>query len=163
MNTKKVVAQLRTGDAEELGQRRKIILLSAIGLVDFSIISLYQTGVIKKLPDLPFKVFDSNAVNASESAYPLGIPDGTLGAVPYVLNMILAAAGGTKKSGRKDVFDYLLGGVIVANAAGAANYLVDMTFKQKKACIYCVVGAAINFASVAVMAPIIKKRLKSLF
>jgi len=69
MNIPAMRDALRTGHNEDLDTRRKVILLSALGLVDFSIISLYQTGVIKSLPDLPFEVFDSNKVNASEDAY----------------------------------------------------------------------------------------------
>ncbi len=69
---------LRTEHSEDLDRRRKVIGLSALGLVDFSIISLYQTGVIKSLPDLPFEVFDSNKVNASEDAYRFGAPDGPI-------------------------------------------------------------------------------------
>ncbi len=85
---------LRNDNSEDLDRRRKVIFLSAIGLVDFSIISLYQTGVIKSLPDLPFPIFDSNKVNASKSAYQFGVPDGPISATVYGLTMTLAAAGG---------------------------------------------------------------------
>jgi len=68
MKPKAIKQALRAGTSEYL-ERRKIIVLSASGLVDFSIISLYQTGVIKKLPDLPYAIFGSNKVNASPDAY----------------------------------------------------------------------------------------------
>lgn len=163
MKPKAIKEALRTGSSEDLERRRKVIALSALGLVDFSIISLYQTGVIKKLPDLPFEVFDSNKVNASPDAYRMGVPDGPISAIAYASAMALAAAGGDEHSGRKPVFDLLLTGIVFGNAAGAAYYLYNMVFKQKKICVYCVGGAIINFASAAIIAPLFSKSYKKVF
>lgn len=154
---------LRDNSLDDLNRRRKIICLSAIGLVDFSIISLYQTGVIKSLPDLPFPIFDSNKVNASKSAYQFGLPDGPVSATVYGLTMALASAGGDETASRKPIFDVLLGAAVAGNAAGAIFYLYDMTFKQKKICLYCVTGAAINIASAVIIVPTLLKSLKKLF
>lgn len=154
---------LRNNHSDDLDRRRKIICLSAIGIVDFSIISLYQTGVIKSLPDLPFPIFDSDKVNTSKSAYRFGVPDGTLGATGYGLTMALASAGGDENASRKPIFDVLLGGVIAGNAAGGLFYLYDMAFKQKKICLYCVTGAAINIASAIIIVPTVLKSLKKMF
>ena len=74
--------------------------MSALGLLDFSIISLYQVGVIQHLPDLPGDVFDSDYVNGSDEAYQFGAPDAPISAIVYALNMTLATAGGTEKTGR---------------------------------------------------------------
>lgn len=101
--------ELLTGRDEDLEKRRKIVTLSAFGLVDFAIISLYQSGVIKRLPELPFKAFDSNKVNAAPEAYQMGAPDATISAWVYASNMVLATAGGSEASGRKPAFDLLFG------------------------------------------------------
>lgn len=155
--------ELRTSHTDDMDKRRTILLLSALGLVDFSIISLYQTGVIKKLPDLPLAIFDSNKVNASKGAYQFGVPDGPVSATVYALTMVLASAGGSSRSGRKPVMDALLGAAVAGNAGGALYYLYDMVFKQKKVCLYCVTGAAINIASAAIAAPLVKRSLKQIF
>ncbi|MBD0375092.1 MAG: hypothetical protein ICV51_05635 [Flavisolibacter sp.] len=154
---------LRTEQSDDLNRRRKVIGLSALGLVDFSIISLYQTGIIKHLPDLPFDLFDSDKVNASKDAYQLGVPDGPVSAAVYGITMTLAAAGGSEKAGRQPVWDVLLGGAVAGNAAGAVYYLYNMIFKQKKICLYCVTGAAINIASAIIIAPTVVKSMKKLF
>ena len=154
---------LRKSTSEDLERRRKVIVLSALGLVDFSIISLYQAGVIKRLPDLPYPVFDSNTVNASEDAYIMGVPDGPVSAAVYAATMVLASAKGDEHSGRKPVFDLLLGATVFANACGAAFYMYTMIFKQKKICLYCVTGALINFMSAAVVAPLVVKSGKKVF
>ena len=150
---------LRKERDPDMDRRRKVIALSAVGLVDFSVISLYQTGVIRKLPDIPLGVFDSNKVNASKEAYQFGVPDGPVSAVVYSLIMVLAAAGGSEKAARKPVFDVLMGGAVAANLSGALYYLWDMAFRQKKICLYCVTGAAINIASAVIIAPTVLKSI----
>ena len=152
---------LRNEATPALRRRRKVVWLSALGLLDFSIISLYQSGVIKHLPDLPGDLFDSDYVNASDEAYQIGAPDAPISAMIYALNMVLATAGGTKATGRHPALDALLGASLVANAAGAANYLVNMVTRQKKVCLYCVAGAVINFAALGVAWPDIKTSFRS--
>jgi uncharacterized membrane protein len=163
MNTAAMRDVLRTEHSEDLDRRRKVIGLSALGLVDFSIISLYQTGVIKSLPDLPFEVFDSNKVNASEDAYQFGAPDGPISAVAYAATMVLASAGGDEQTGRKPVLDVALGATVAGNAVGAVFYLYKMIFVQKKICLYCVTGAAVNIASAVIIAPTVLKGIRKLF
>ena len=155
--------ELRDGDSSALSARRKVIALSALGLVDFSVISLYQTGVIKHLPDPPHPVFDSDKINASEEAYQFGAPDGPISAVAYASTMLLAAAGGSEKTGRKPAFDVALGATVAGNALGAIYYLFNMVFKQKKICPYCVAGAAINIASAIIIAPTVVESSRKLF
>ncbi len=163
MNITAIRDELRTGYSEDLDRRRKVILLSALGLVDFSIISLYQTGVIKHLPDIPHPLFDSDKVNASEDAYRFGGPDGPISAAVYGLSMVLASAGGSEKTGRPHVLDVALGATVTGNAVGAVFYLYKMIFVQKKICLYCVTGAAINIASAIIIAPTAIKSIKKLF
>lgn len=163
MRTAAIRQELLNGTDEDLQQRRKLLALSAIGLADFAFISLYQAGVIKRLPELPFRSFDSNKVNAAVDAYKMGAPDATISAWLYATNMVLATAGGTESSGRKPVHDVLLGGTVAANAGGALYYLYDMIFKQKKVCPYCIAGAAINISSAIIVAPIVLKSIKKLF
>lgn len=162
MNTAAIRAELLNGTDADLQKRRNILTLSALGIVDFAFLSLYQSGVIRKLPDLPFPAFDSNKVNAAHDAYQMGAPDSTISAWTYATNMVLATAGGSRHSGRKPILDVLLGATIAGNAAGAAYYLFNMIFFQKKICPYCVAGAAINFASAVIMKPLFMKAVAEL-
>jgi hypothetical protein len=108
--------ELRDGSSSDLDKRRKVILLAALGLIDFSVISLYQTGVIKHIPDLPYRLFDSDRVNGSENAYRFGAPDAPISAVAYATAMVLASAGGSEKTERKPAFDIALGATLTGNA-----------------------------------------------
>lgn len=163
MNATAIRDALRTENNEDINRRRKVVALSALGLVDFSIISLYQTGVIKHLPDLPYSLFDSDKVNASEDAYRFGAPDAPISAVAYAATMVLASAGGSEKAERTPAIDVALGATVAGNAAGALFYLYKMIFVQKKVCLYCVTGAVVNIASAVIVAPVALKSAKKLF
>lgn len=128
-----------------LRRRRAIVALCALGLVDFAIISLYQVGVMRHLPDLPSRYFDSDRVNRSHKAFALGGPDGPFGALQYASQMVLASYGGTRASGRPRWLNWALAATGVAGAAAGLDYLRDMLFRQKRACPYCIVGACLNF------------------
>jgi uncharacterized membrane protein len=154
---------LRNGDSEDLDRRRKIILLSTLALCDFGFIALYQTGVIKKLPDIPLPIFDSNKVNGSKDSYQMGTPDATIATLNHAMNIVLSAAGGNEAASRKPGFDVALGAVVLGNAAGAVRFMMNMITKQKKICIYCTAGAIINFTSAVIIAPVVIKSLRRLF
>jgi uncharacterized membrane protein len=141
------IDQLRQDARPDTEHRRKIAGLAAVGMVDFSLISLYQLGYIKHMPDLPGEVFDSDKVNASEEAVLLGLPDGVVSLGMYAATIFLAAVGsaGPKKNRWAD---WLLGGIVLGQAAGGAYYLYNMAAVQKKVCLYCVTGALINFTAV---------------
>lgn len=146
MDTDAIRDALRNKRTPELRRRRTIAALCAAGLVDFAIISLYQVGALRRLPDLPGRIFDSNAVNASRKAFALGLPDGPIGATHYALTLVLAAIGGTWRTGRRPLFAYLLGVSALGGIVAALDYLRDMLFVQKRVCPYCVVGAGLNLA-----------------
>jgi uncharacterized membrane protein len=136
----------RSGSAAE--DRRNIGLLSAIGILDFIPISLFQTGVISHMPDLPGKIFDSDYVNSSKEAQVLGLPDGPVSLMMYAANLVLVA-GALKEKKRRNIFDYLIAGNALGQAVGGAYYLYNMATKEKKICPYCVAGALLNFATLA--------------
>lgn len=113
--------------------------------MDFAAISLFQVGALRHLPDLPGRVFASDEVNGSAKAYPLGVPDGPLGAVMYAALLALVGAGGTRATGRPAAASWLTAAVAGCGVGASLVYLVEMT-RMRKACPYCLVGAGLNFA-----------------
>lgn len=153
---KTVIDKISKDKSTATKNRRTIAALAAAGLADFSLISLLQMGFFKKLPDLPGKVFNTVKVNTSKDAVMLGMPDGVISLGGYALTMLLAMAGSRfKKQSR--LLDLTLGAVVLGQAAGAGQYLYKMAFVQKRVCIYCVAGAAINFASLKPVYHLIRK------
>lgn len=156
-NTTSIIDQVRNDSNEATQYRRQLAALAALGLVDFSLISLFQMGYIKKLPDLPGKIFDTEKVNSAQDAVILGMPDGVVSLGAYATTMFLAMAS-IRFRRKSRLIDMALGGVVLGQAAGAAQYMINMAAVQKKVCIYCVAGAAINFASLKPLIKLFKRR-----
>lgn len=154
---KSVIKKIRKDKSAEAENRRSVAALAAAGIVDFSLISLLQMGYFKKLPDLPGKVFDTVKVNTSKDAVIMGMPDGVISLGAYAATMFLATAA-TRFKKRSRLLDLALGGLVLGQAVGAAQYLYKMAFVQKKVCLYCVAGAAINFASLKPVYSLIKDK-----
>jgi uncharacterized membrane protein len=152
-----IIDIIRNDKSDATDSRRDIATLSALGLIDFSLISLFQMGSIKKLPDLPGDIFDTEKVNSSKDAVIFGLPDGVISLGAYTATMGLALAAMRFKKQSK-VIDIALGGVILGQAAGAAHYLVNMVTVQKKACVYCIAGAIINFAALKPLSMLYRAR-----
>jgi uncharacterized membrane protein len=153
------VEKVRKRSDRKAESRRIIGLLSAIGIIDFVPISLYQLGVIRHLPDLPGDLFDSDYVNASKEAQVAGVPDGPVSLLMYAANLVLVSEA-LKKKKKRNIFDYLIAGNALGQAAGGAYYLYNMATVQKKICPYCVGGALINFASLVPVYKLFSRKKK---
>lgn len=57
--------ELRGDSGTFLTRRRGIVGLSLVAVGSMSLITLYQMGIIKHLPERPLPVFDSDKVDAS--------------------------------------------------------------------------------------------------
>ena len=70
MNPTALSRYLRGGDDPDLRRRRWLVGLSLLGTTAGGLVGLYQTGIIKHLPDPPPRgrsgLFDSDRVDASE-------------------------------------------------------------------------------------------------
>jgi uncharacterized membrane protein len=131
---------------------KRVIAVSAFGVVDSVVVALHQTGLVRRLPDPPLAIFDSNRVTRSPAAYPFGIPDATLAILQYGLNIVLAAAAhGSRR--RRTWLERLLRLNVAGGALGAAYYLYVMIRREKKLCVYCLGAIAASFALVPLTRP----------
>ena len=92
--------RLRTNP--DLRRRRRLVGLSVVGVALSQIVTLYQTGILRRLSDPPIGPFDSERVNASDYAYQLlQVPDAVLMMDTYALTTGLAAAGPHDRADRE--------------------------------------------------------------
>ncbi len=56
MKPSQLSRELRLARTPDLARRRRVVALSNVGVAAGVIVGLYQTGVIRHLPDLPGKV-----------------------------------------------------------------------------------------------------------
>jgi hypothetical protein len=102
MRPEELSRQLREATGGSLEQRRKIAGLALAAAGSMGLISLYQTGIIKRLPDPPLPYFDSEKVNAGAEAYSrLSMPDAPIGLGSYAATLGLAAMGGENRAEEK--------------------------------------------------------------
>ena len=159
----KLRGELQDSSDLDLNLRRAVIGLSLLGIGTMTAVTLFQTAVIKHLPDLPIDGFDSDKVNSSDTAYALGVPDGALSLASLSANIPLAAFGGENRAETMPLVPLAAAAKATAEAAVAGWYFYQMPTKEKAWCGYCIVGAAANFGIAALTLAEAKKAWNSLF
>lgn len=142
-------------------RRRAIVALSLVGIASMAATSLLQVGVVKHLPDPPLPGFDSDKVNLSETAYPLGIPDGTLALASYALNLPLAAAGEADRWRTQPWLPLVATAKAAIDAVVGAWYFYQMPTREKAWCGYCITAALASFGVLAASLPEAKRALRT--
>ncbi len=106
-------------------------------------VAAHQVGAIDHLPDPPGSVFASDRITKSQSAYPLGIPDGILGLTSYgaTLGLVALAAGSPKA--RK-----LLAVKLLGDGSLAAFNVVRQIVSFRMLCSWCTATAVCTAAMV---------------
>jgi len=155
-------AELQHSAGDDLRRRRAIVVLSLVGMAALGTVSLFQTGVIEHLPDPPIPGFDSDKVNSSDTAYALGVPDGTLSVASLAANLPLAAFGGADRAQKQPLVPLLAAGKAMTEAVVSAWYFAQMPLKEKAWCGYCILGALANVGIAALSLPEAKTALASL-
>ena len=129
-------------------RRRRLAVMAAIALADAAYVSLYQIGILRRVPDLPMKSFDSNKVMRSKSAYLLGLPDAVVAVSFYGLVLTLASVKANRFFRHRRHRSALLAGVVGAGSLASLGYLADMLFRQRRLCLYCLgaIGLTLGMA-----------------
>jgi uncharacterized membrane protein len=135
-------------DDEEMQLRRALVAVSLTGIAAMGIVTLFQTGVVKRLPDPPVGNFHTEKVNSSHEAYRRGTPDAPLAVTAHAINIVLATLGAEDRPRRAPWIPILASLVAAPQAATAAQYLFYQMPKVDKAwCPYCIVDALTLFAT----------------
>lgn len=154
MRPEELSRQLREDTGGFLEQRRKIVGLTLAAAGSMGLISLYQTGVIKSLPDPPLPYFDSEKVNAGAEAYSrLSMPDAPIGLGSYAATLGLAAMGGENRAEERPWIPLALAAKTVADALQAGKLTVDQWTKHRAFCVWCLIAAGCTFATVPLALP----------
>lgn len=119
-------------------------------------IAARQIGVIDHLPDPPGRLFASDRITGSKSAFPLGIPDGILGITSYSVTLGLVAITAGNSKARKVLAIKLLG-----DGSVAAVNLVRQVVCFRGLCSWCTATAACTAAMMIAGRRIIASELDS--
>ncbi len=146
--------ELRKGESPFLKRRRGIVGLSLAAAGSMGVISLYQMGMIRHLPEPPLPGLDADEVDASEEAYTkLSSPDAVIGLTSYGVTALLAAAGGEDRARTHPWLPLAMAGKATLDAAQAAKLTWDQWTKHRAFCSWCLLGAAASFASAPLVLP----------
>lgn len=154
--------ELQNSEKPDVNLRRAVIGLSLLGIGAMTAVSLFQTGIVKHLPDPPIGGFDSDKVNSSDTAYALGVPDGTLSLASLAANIPLAAFGGENRAEEQPLIPLAIAAKSTVEAVVAGWYFYQMPTKEKAWCGYCILGAAANFGIAALTLKEAKRAWKNL-
>lgn len=154
MNPSQLSHELREENNADLTRRRWIIGLSMIGATMAQVVSLYQTGIIKELPDPPLPGFDSDRVDASEYAYSrFQTPDGFMMLTNYSITAWLAGAGGKDRAQDAPWLPIALTAKTLIDSVVAAELAREEWSENEALCAYCQIATLCSFASVALSLP----------
>lgn len=153
--------ELQKSKGEGISRRRKIIGLSLLGMAAMGAVSLFQTGIVEHLPDPPIEGFDSDKVNSSDTAYALGVPDGSLSLASLAANIPIAAFGGEDRAEEMPLVPIAAAAKASVEAVVALWYFYQMPTKEKAWCGYCIAGALCNVGIAALALPEAKRALKT--
>jgi uncharacterized membrane protein len=145
---------LRRRTSPHLRRRRRQtgLLLTAAGAM--GLITLYQTGILRHLPDPPLPGMDSDKVDASGEAYEsLKTPDATLGLASYGATLALIGMGAADRATDQPIVPLLAAAKIAADAAGAAWLTAEQVSKHRALCFYCLVASAATWVAVPLAVP----------
>lgn len=146
--------QLRQGQGKHLTLRRAVVGLSLVSEAALGVISLYQMGLIKHVPEPPLPHFDADKVNASPDAYRrLDMPDGILGIGSYAVTMALAAAGGEDRVSTAPWLPLALAGKVGFDTVVAVQLTLDQARKQHAFCLWCLLTSAATFTMAPLVVP----------
>lgn len=156
MSPQELRDRIQNDRSPEMSYRRAIVGVSLLGIASMALVSLFQTGIVKRLPDPPTRRprFDTEKVNSSEEAYGYGMPDGPLTLALHAANLAVAAAGPPERYRYRPWLPITATVVSGAQAAVAAKYLFyQMPYVNRAWCPYCVVDALTHFATFALTLP----------
>lgn len=157
MDRRQLHYELQQGRSDDLRRRRSIIALSLLGMASMSAVSLYQTGILKHLPDLPLRTFDSEAVTGSPEAYWWGAAEGTWAVLGCALNLPLAASGGASRAVDRPLIPLLAAAKGLVDAGIAAWYVYQMGARRRRWCSPCLVAASVDVAVFGLTLPEARK------
>ncbi len=140
-------------------RRRAVMALAIFAAADAIVVALRQTGVIRRLPEPPGRIWDTNRVVTAPVAYAVGVPDAPIATLAYLALVGFAARLGGRSPRRRPRSALGLAAGAGGVAAGAAFYLWHMLAREKRLCPYCLGTAAASFA----MLPLALPEMRELF
>lgn len=146
--------QLRRGADGYLPHRRRVAALSLAATGALGVVSLYQTGLLKHVPEPRLQIFDADKVDASGEAYRMfSMPDAILGMLSSVGTAALATIGTKDRFAERPWVPLLLAAKAGMDAAWGIVLTLEQGTKHKRFCSWCLTAAAASLATFPAAVP----------
>ena len=126
-------------------RRLPVLVLALLGCALATYLTLYQWGVSASVWDPVFGSANSEAVLTSSVSRLSPVPDATLGAIAYLVEAALAAAGGENRWRTAPGLVLAYGVVLVGLAVTSVVLVLSQLFVVHALCTLCLCSAAISW------------------
>lgn len=146
---------LREEHSPDLVRRRAGIGLSLVGAVIGAVVTAYQTGLVRRLPDiLPGRIWDAEKVDASDYAYRrLQQPDAPSMIVTYGLTAMALSAGGRDRARQNPALPVIASVKAIGDFGLCVTLAVEEWRENRKLCSWCQVATLISAATAVLTLP----------
>lgn len=153
-SAERVSADLRRGSDAHVRRRRHQTALMLGASAAMGVVSAFQTGLLRHLPDPPLPGFNSDKVDASGEAYEtLKTPDAALALANYGATLALIGMGSGDRARDRPLVPLLAAAKLAADGAGAAVLTAEQLSKHRALCFYCLVASAATWAALPLALP----------
>ena len=118
------------------------------------VVTAYQMGLLRHVPEPPLPRLDADTVDASGEAYRvLLVPDGSLGLLSYAGTLVLAGMGSRRRAEHQPWVPLALAAKVALDAAAALFLTAEQLSKHRKLCSWCGLAAGASLAMVPQVIP----------
>jgi uncharacterized membrane protein len=150
----RVSADLRTGAGDVLRRRRRVATMALGAAGSMGVVSAYQMGLLRHLPEPPVALLDADRVDASGEAYQyLKTPDATLGLASYAITLVLAGMGSGRRAIERPWVPLALAAKVTLDTVSGLYLTVEQGSKHRRFCSWCLVAAGLSAAMVPQVVP----------
>lgn len=115
---------------------------------------MYQTGIIRRVPEPLLPYLDADEVDAAPEAYEvLAMPNAVLGIASYALTTALAAAGGEDRTNERPWTPLVLAAKVAFDAFEAGRLTLKQWTEHRAFCLWCLIAAGASFATALLVVP----------
>lgn len=150
----RVSNDLRRRSSPALRARRAQTALMLGASAAMGVVTAYQTGLLRRLPDPPLPGIDSAKVDASGEVYEfLKTPDATLALASYGASLALIGMGGGERARERPLVTLLAAAKLGYDAVGAGYLTAEQISRHRAQCAWCLAAAAASIAAVPLGLP----------
>ncbi len=143
--------------------RPRQALLLTVASASLGVVSLYQLGLIRHLPEPPLPFLDADTVDASGEAYWLGLtPDATLGIASASASLALVGMGTSDRAKQHPLVPLAATAKLALDAAGGVLLTAEQISRHRKLCSWCVVAVVAQVAALPLALPEAREALRRL-